>query len=268
MSNLILFKPEKQNLTEIGFVKDTPSQIKIRDIKDSYELNKSITIIIIETYNRLGIKGEITDFNAKDIKDLILTNFKGYSLDEIAYAFKLERHGLTWEKTQHFQLFNAEYVGAVLRKYSEWKRKVRVEHNISTPVNKELTFSESEKKRLTSNAIRKSLDHFLAHLSLPSGYLFIYEELYRLGLLNKDTKIKKTIYNSAIELLEQEYKEKKAGSREEHLQHKKIYENLRKPKQDIVIAKCKELSIIRFFRSLRADEVKLESFTKEYQIKN
>src|SRR5690606_37531704 len=172
MSNLILFKPEKQNLTGVGFVKDTQSQIKIRDIKNSYELSKTLTIILIESYNRLGIKGEINPLDAKDIKDLILTNFKGMSLDEIAYAFKLERHGLTWEKTQHFQLFNAEYVGAVLKKYGEWKQRVRIEHNISATAPKEL-FSESEKIRLTSNAVRKSLDYFLEHLTIPKDYVFI-----------------------------------------------------------------------------------------------
>lgn len=266
MSNLVLYKAERQGLSGVGFVKDTQTQIKIRDINNSYELGRQLMIILMEAYDRLGIKGSIHTEDAKDIKDLILSNFKGMSLDEIAYAFKLERHGLTWEKTQHFQLFNAEYVGAVLKKYGEWKQKVRVEHNISNQP-KELTFSESEKQRLTSNAIRKCLDAFLDTLTIPKDYVFVYDELASQGFLNQSKEFKKEIYNDAIELLETELTEKKASSKDEHTEIRHILENLREPKQPQVILKCKELSITSFFRLLRADEKKLKEFQEQYQIK-
>src|SRR5690606_8916565 len=257
---------QKQSLSTIGFVKDSLSQVKIRDINNSYELGRQLMIVLMEAYDRLGIKGSIHTEDAKDIKDLILVNFKGMSLDEIAYALKLERHALTREKTQQCQLFNAEYVGAVLKKYGEWKQKVRIEHNISATAPKEL-FSESEKKRLTSNAVRKSLDYFLEHLTIPKDYVFIYDELVAQGFLNQSIEFKKQIYADAIELLETELTEKKASSKEEHTEIRHILENLREPKQPSVILKCKELTIISFFRKLRADENALAEFQEKYQIK-
>ncbi|MCB1108208.1 MAG: hypothetical protein KDK44_00950, partial [Chlamydiia bacterium] len=72
-----------------------------------------------------GFKGEIPDINKEDITDLLLTRFQTISLNELNFAFKIDRHGYHGEPTQHYQLFNAEYVAKVLNKYLEYKDGVR-----------------------------------------------------------------------------------------------------------------------------------------------
>ncbi|WP_159427056.1 hypothetical protein [Formosa haliotis] len=68
-----------------------------------------------------GFKGEIPEINKEDITDLLLTRFKTISLNELSFAFKIDRHGYHGDPTPHFQLFNAEYVTKVLNRYLKYK---------------------------------------------------------------------------------------------------------------------------------------------------
>lgn len=76
-----------------------------------------------------GFKGEIPDINKEDITDLLLTRFKTISLNELNFAFKIDRHGYHGEPTSHYQLFNAEYVANVLNKYLNYKQMIRNKPN-------------------------------------------------------------------------------------------------------------------------------------------
>lgn len=81
--------------------------------------------IFAQTAILSGFKGEIPDINKQDITELLLNRFKTLSLSELNHAFKIDRHGYHGEPTQHFQLFNAEYVVRVLNNYLKYKERVR-----------------------------------------------------------------------------------------------------------------------------------------------
>lgn len=72
-----------------------------------------------------GFKGEIPDINKQDITELLMTRFKTISLNELNFAFKIDRHGYHGEPTPHYQLFNAEYVVKVLNKYLDYKQNIK-----------------------------------------------------------------------------------------------------------------------------------------------
>mgnify|MGYP000368538477 CR=1 FL=1 len=55
MSEIAIYQPQKQSLSEITFLKDTHLQTKIRNA-DGYELTKSLAHWITETSFALGIK--------------------------------------------------------------------------------------------------------------------------------------------------------------------------------------------------------------------
>lgn len=60
---------------------------------------------------------------------MVLTRFQNLSVEEIDYAFKMDRY--SGEPVPHFQLFNAEYVAKVLKKYQDWILKTRQQNNLS-----------------------------------------------------------------------------------------------------------------------------------------
>ena len=132
MSNLQIYNENSVNLSPISFVNDIQNQLKIRDLDtDSLDFQNRIAVFFTKTVNFLGIKEAILDINKVDIFQMLIMKYKGLSLEELTYAFKLERYGQISPKTQHYQLINAEYVSSVLDKYINWKVSER-KNNIST----------------------------------------------------------------------------------------------------------------------------------------
>lgn len=98
--------------------------IQLRNL--SYEERKSgLGFIFSRVAILSGFKGEIPDINKQDITDLLLTRFKTISLNELSFAFKIDRYGYHGEPTAHYQLFNAEYVVKVLNKYLDYKQNIK-----------------------------------------------------------------------------------------------------------------------------------------------
>jgi hypothetical protein len=266
MNKLQIYSENKQTLSGIGFIKDTiNNQMKIREIPEYDFLRQLAQMVSVISY-AAGIKEDISDFDKKDVKDLILRKYKNLSLDELAYAFKLERHGDLGEKTQHFQLFNADYVNTILTKWVEHKREIKRIHNISATVKTE-TISEEDKAKSVSNAVRNVLERFLEHQTINRDYVFVYEELYERGYLNQEVAYKKKLMESAVILLEMELNEKKPVSREESSGIKLELKKLVEPKNKKVILKAKELSMLDFLRKLVKSESELEAFKTFYNIK-
>lgn len=265
MSNLALYKPELSELSEVAFVKHTPQLKKIRDI-DSYEFTKQIGILMAMMITKAGIKGEIGQHDKQEIKELILMRFKNLSLNEIEYAFKLERFGVYDAKTEHYQLFNADYVSQILDKYIEWRRNVKVRHNISEG-KKKVELSEDEKKYWRNRGVLTSLEHYKQDKRVPENYIYVYEILYE-EYLPKDNDYKKKKYEDAKVALELEYSEKEATTREENQKIKKTIANLHKKGNEKVKMKAKELVLCEFYRKLLKDEKATSEFETAFNYKN
>lgn len=265
MSNkIIVYREEKNTLPELAFIKDIPNQIKIRDIS-GYELTKQFGMLWLPIIVAMGIKGEIDSFTKNDIKEMILMRFKNLSLNEIAYAFRLERYGLLGDKINHFQLFDSSYVSSILEKYVNWKKEIRIEHKISPELPAHEEISKDEAKKLVNQAIKTAWEYAQKTFGLKDGYVFIYEELMDSGFLNKEIEFKKKIHKEAIEVLSIELKEKSVtDNRTERKKYLDTLANLKTPKFPAVIVKCKELSILSFFREVKKDEQKLKEFKTKY----
>lgn len=100
-------------------------RLQLRNL-DPKVRSAGLGIIFMKIANFSGLKGEIPDINKEDITELLMTRFPTLSLNEIQYAFKIDRYGYHGDPTQHFQLFNAEYVVRVLNKYLEYSHKVKI----------------------------------------------------------------------------------------------------------------------------------------------
>lgn len=266
MSDLVLYDENRQSLTPISFIKDVSSQVRIRDVS-SYEFTKRLGMIMTEISFSVGIKNEISDYDKRDIKDCILNKYMNLSLDEIAYAFKLERYGELHERTEHYQEFNVIYISKVLDNYKIWKQGIKKTHSIKNTIAIEEQ-SEETKREANRSSIQKVLDHFTMNSTLKSGYLFTYDLLYDRGFLETDISAKKEIYNSAQQVLENEYLLKKAKSLTEKREIKGIIERIKQPKDTLVVLKSKEISILRFLRKLRTDSELMGKLVNEFGLKN
>ena len=113
MSNLAIYNPKTQELSEVSFVKDTLNQLRIAEVKDSVQIINEISRWIGETALMMKVNGAVPQHHKKDIKEMVLMRFKNFSFDELYYAFKMERFGVLGEKTTHYQSFDADYVGNI-----------------------------------------------------------------------------------------------------------------------------------------------------------
>jgi len=181
--------------------------------------------------------------------EMILNRFKGFSLEEIAYAFRIDRYGNHGEPTPHYQLFNAEYVSTVLGKYKNWLRKTRVNNNL--PISKpteEKALTEDEKEMLIVNGIIECFEEYSTTGCIPVGRIYVYEILRKRKLFPKHTKrFREHIKRKAIR--------KRYKSRENSNTDRKSFKSLLlqiQNKQNNQTVLCKEIILGTYFRKLIA----------------
>lgn len=265
MSNLAIYKEESQSLGEISFVKNIPSQVKIMEITNKNEFSKQLGLIMVKIINHLGIKNPVSDFEKADVKEMILMRFKHLSLDEVEYAFKLERYGVFGEKTNHYQLFNAEYVSNILNKYVKFRQKVRFDKNLVVKKMKtEEEVSDQEKLRREKQAVNRSLAYFEEYREVDTTRIYVYDILFALGKMPTDIAYKNRVKEDAVLLLEREQKQKKPTSIDEKREFAQVLKSIQKGTSPQIIIKCKELELAKFFRELKGK--KLTEFKKEFEL--
>ncbi len=267
MSNLVIYTENKQSLSEVAFVKDAQDQVKIRDIDNSYERSKRLGLIFVVIANHLGISDAIEPHTKTDVTDMILNRFKNLSLDEVAYAFKLERHGVLGQRTEHYQLFNAEFVGDVLEKFIEWKRNIKIKFNISYAL-QEYKMPNQEKKYWINSGVLDCLAHYRETRLIKEGKLYVYGVLFDLDYLPKDKDYKDKVKLDAIQCIRVEQEIKKTKTSGQAKSKREILKKIMLPKDGMVINKCKELELMKFFRELIKDEVRLEKFIQTFKIQD
>lgn len=267
---LQLYNENKQSLGEVAFLQHSLLTTKIREA-DGYELSKALSIWITQTSLILGIKEPISNINKKDVVEMIVTEYKALSVDELYYAFKLERYGKLEPKIKgegnivsHFQMFNAEYVGKVLRKYREWKRDKLNQHNIEVKA-EAVTVTQKEKQYWINRGVISCVDYFLENREIEEGKAFVYDILFDDGYLPKDNEYKKEKYKEAQECLRFELSNKKAKSRSEKNKIKEAIVNIENKSNSKVVSKAKILILNSFFRDLTKDVNKLKEFKDKYK---
>lgn len=239
-------------LTPIPFAKNVLNLVKIRDL-DQVDINQGFAMLFTRISNLIGIKEEISAINKTDISEMIVMRFKGLSLEEIDYAFKLERYGAYDDKTGHFQLFNAEYVSTILLKYKKWLQKTRFENNIPLVLEqkKVIEISEEEKEKFVLEGLKNSFELYQTEGSFDGvGRLYLYEYLYDKNLLPKDKQTKDLVMKHAVKNIE---RKRKAALNKFEKAKFEIYTR-KKENTSVVIVECKRISIVRFFDKFQSYE--------------
>ncbi len=246
--SLAIYKPERQSLTTVEFLKDISNQVKIKDISE--EDFKHHLIKTIVTINALsGIKDPMDDITKTDIKEMILMRFKTLSFDEIGYAFKKERYGDLDPRTEHFQLFDAKYVSVVLDKFVKWKKDKIVQLNLNAK-KVEVDISEDEKEFIMAEAIDRLKKEVKINGGISSICVHVYDHLDSKGLLPTEKEYKLEIYGRAKAIAKGEAASKATHTLEDHRNIKATIEKLDLPKNASVINIAKRLVLEDYFNKI------------------
>ena len=199
MGNLILYTEKKQELKELAFVKDIKNQNRISEVKNEEGFFQQFSILMNKIAILQSVKENISDINKKDIVEMILLNFYYLTMDEINYAFKLERYGVFESKTEHYQNFNADYISNVLLKYKNWKvNKIR-SNNIKMNAEKRKIISESEQERIMIDAIDRVKKEVKDTGEIHGTAHHVYDFMIDTGRMEKpDAATRKACYKIAL----------------------------------------------------------------------
>lgn len=206
----------------------------------------------------IGIKDPINQLNKDDIKNLIYLQYRNLTFEELNKAFTMERYNLLEPKTEHYQIFGTEYVGAVLKKFVAWKRRIQTHAKI--PIFKPYEppkLTEEEKEAINIKGICDLVTEFALTKRLMPGYIVNnYDYLYKKGLLPKHTKaFRKKINRKAINRL---YKNRKKLSFEERKFLKKIVVKT-DYKNHIFRTKCCEIVLEEFLHRIIATNTDIKT---------
>lgn len=201
--NLVI---ENCKLSPVAFIESNKGDL--RALKTNQVQLSAFGLIIAKISLLGGFKTELDNLTRSDILELISLKFKELSLDEVYYAFQLERFGMLENQTEHFQLFNAVYVSKVLTKYKKWKaEKIKKENIIINKKAMEDNMpTEEERLKMIDRHTTESILHFQSTGEILYGYL--YKEFFQQGKLPKHTKeFKEEMQKKAIEILQKQKKE-------------------------------------------------------------
>jgi hypothetical protein len=240
-------------LSNISFLKENFKLRKIRDRKTDLNFKFSMAVLWSKVCALSGIKLDIDQFIAEDISRMIINLYSDLTIEEIYKAFELERHGAFESKTEHFQLFNAEYVSAVLKKYKQWKQFTKIQHNIGPENNSEQqhTITIEEQFKIMNNAIIRIYDEFIesGEVSIPCNHVF--DELYSRKIFPPNTEYQKK-YAIAKFQLEKELKAEKITNRQDRLKIQEVLSNLDSANNEKVLSRAKQLVLKDYFTYLKS----------------
>ena len=259
---MVLIDIKKQTeFTASVFIKNTYKFVKIRDRETEFNFKTLIGVMFVEISILAGIK-DISDENKRDILKMILTTCKDLTIEEIYKAFELERYGEYGQKTEHFQLFNADYIAKIIAKYREWKLQIKTQHNISLAELKEKNekkISDEEQKLIMDNAIKRLYQEFLdtKEVSIPCSYIFD-EMYYREMFVGMDLPTYKRIAEREVKY---EINNKKATSKFEFNGIKEALKNIESnDRNEKVLAYAKKLVIYDYFTRIKNENNDINDF--------
>lgn len=245
---------DRCNQAPVAFLKSNYGFQKVRDRKTEPEIRYLIGAAMVKAAVLAGIKKTIDPANKYDITNSILSEYNDLTLEEIYKAFELERYGVYESRTEHFQLFNAQYVTDIMKKYRVWKQNTKMQHNISPPMAlPEIT--DEAKKEIVIKGIIRVFDEFKETDVMPEPNNYIFDDLYDRKIIPAgDTPELQAWYQKKYnQAMEQIKKELKSIPAVNLIETKRIEEDLQKVVEgnsDKVVARSKKIILTDYFRKL------------------
>lgn len=247
---------------EISFVKNTFSQTALRQQRTPQTI-ETLALVLAQSAVLAGIKDGVQDVVKKDLKELIFGKFGGLSLEEIAYAFKLERQLAYPTETKDYQFFSTKYVAEILGKYTQWKAEKRRVHNLDPVLEEkqEKSLSDEDKVMLFFTGVMSDFEYFKTHKKLDLFASRHYYPLYHLGLLPKhDEDFRQQIKARVLEALQKDLAQ--TYNRNERIFLKQIIES-QMTQEGRFKTKAHECIVGDFFQKVINEDKNISDILKE-----
>lgn len=208
---------KKCDVQPITFLKENFSNKKIRDRKTEPNFYVILSVAWSKICVLAGIKNAVDEIIARDITKMVLTTYSSLSIEEICKAFELERYSVYNSKTDHFQLFNADYVSAILKKYIDWKQETIRTKYIKNPALelREPEIDNEKKKKIVNDGIIRVFNEYKETKTIPEPFSYIFDELLERNIIKNVSKNNPAIEKYYQEKLNQAYKEIKTELKQE-----------------------------------------------------
>jgi len=239
-------------LSPVSFLKNNFANPKIRDRKTEPNFKFMLAVLWSKVCTLGGLKNEVDPFMVEDVNRMILSMYSDLTLEEIYKAFELERHGAYSEKTDHFQLFSAEYVSTIIKKYKSWRQTTKIQHNITSGETIEKpTITPEEQKQIMDNGICRLYEEFLVSGEISIPCVHIFDELYARKLFPEDTDYPRK-FSIAKFQLEKELKSEKSSNRQDRNKIQEALNSLNSSNNEKVLARAKQLVLKDYFTYLKS----------------
>lgn len=245
-------------LAPIAFLKKNFEAVKIRDRKSEPNFKFMLAVMWSKICVLSGLKTEIDPFMAEDVNRMIFSLYSDLTLEEIYKAFELERHGAYEEKTEHYQLFNAEWVSSILKKYRSWKTTARIQYNISnSPIAEETKLSPEQEDEALQKATIRLYNEFCEtdEVSIPCFHVFDFLYEGKFFPANVDYQKK---YEIAKFQIEKELKGEKSLNRQERNKIEETLKEIQEKKNPKVLLRAKQLVLKDYFTDLKEMSMSME----------
>lgn len=190
VSDSIAIIEQKCSLSPVQFLKSNLDNKKIRERTTEPDIKITIGTMLIKIGTLAGIKNEIDSLVGQDIMRMILSTYADLTLEEIYKAFELERYGSFEDKTEHFQLFNADYIAKILKKYKNWKLNMKTHHDITSDAKRLSEITESQKEQILINGVNRFYQEYQETKIIADPSEYIFDFLVEKGNIKNNNKPK------------------------------------------------------------------------------
>ncbi|MGZ9736522.1 hypothetical protein [Flavobacterium sp. GNP002] len=248
------------NVSPVQFLKNNLRNKKIKERVTEPDIKVLIGLMIVKIGTLSGMKNQIDFLIAQDILKMIFSVYKELTIEEIYKAFELERYGAYDEKTDHFQLIDAEYVAKILKKYKVWKQKIRTHHNISTDALQIEAMTESQKDEIVESGVNRFFEEYKKSKTIEDPSEYIFDHLVKKGLIknNNNPKLLEYYQNHlqlAREQLEKENSQSVSVDKSERLQIKIDLEQIIAGSSPKILLRAKKNILTDFFEKQISEQV-------------
>jgi len=175
-------------LPDRQFFDQTAHDLKIQKLQNTVSFKTQMGIILTKIHTLSGIKNPMDNFTKQDLLRLIVRRYKALSPAELYKAFENERFGINQPKTDHFQLFDSNYVSTIIDKYINWKQTEKIKINYIPPEQQTTlalpAISDLEKHRIMTEEINRLFTTYLLQGHLDNEIIVhVYQELCKRNII-------------------------------------------------------------------------------------
>ncbi len=181
------------------------NSIKLRDINDDVEIRKMVLRLFVLTALK---KENYPDGIERDfLIQFIKQNFKGFTVDEIVFAFELavKRELLPYmsrnDDVKHYQNFSPDYFSSIMYGFKKYKAQIIIKNNIKKEISSNKFYKEVDSKEwFEKNLFSKYIEYLnggeYKWNETMESYLF--EVLERMEVIKLTIDEKKDIKHDVI----------------------------------------------------------------------